>query len=115
MTSGLKFKINRKLIAAILAIEFSLCFAEAMRAISCHDSGGECWNWFFAFTANIPASIAIEAIRLLLRNAFSIESFKADTALAFTAFFVVGTLWWAIVSHILILFYRHTSRSISNR
>lgn len=115
MNSATILKINRKVIAAILVIEFILCLAEAWRAINCYHAGGGCWIWFFAFAANIPASIIIESIRGYLLKVMLIDSIGIVTATSFFIYLIIGTLWWSIVSHSLIFFYKYTSRPIGDR
>ncbi len=99
----------------ILSIEFAICSVELIRVIYCHNTAGECWSWFFAFIANIPASIVINSIQHFIHISFAIESFAIDSALVYMLYLLIGTLWWYFLIHLAILFYKYTSRFIIER
>lgn len=88
---------RRKWIIYIILLQVFLCTIEALRAVHCYKAGLECWPWFFAFVANIPASLIFERISGAIAGQFGVEAFAAQTALRFAVYFLGGSIWWMFV------------------
>jgi hypothetical protein len=92
----LPMKIKRVLLIIVLLQAF-LCTIEAVRAIQCHKSGSECWPWFFAFVANIPASVGVESFYSTIVGMLRVESFTAQTITRFFLYLLTGSVWWTLI------------------
>ncbi len=87
----------KRIIVVIVLLQAFLCTIETVRAVQCHEAGSECWPWFFAFVANIPASVAVESLYGSVAAKFGIESFAAQTTTRFVLYLFAGTIWWTLI------------------
>lgn len=90
----------KRIVFIVVLLQLVLCTVETVRSIDCYKaslSGSECWSWFFAFIANIPASIVFERAFGAMVGQFGVEAFAARTTLRFAIYFIGGSIWWIFI------------------
>ena len=77
-----------------------VCSFDAISLLSTLHSRVESWPWFLSLVVNIPASVVVSYIPLPgVGDATTVGGIILTSSL----FLLVGTLWWALVAHVLTL------------
>ena len=102
-------RIYWKLVLIIFAAQFLLGSWEALTIVQSHRAGSEYWPLFFIFVVNLPASIlAADLVGVL--DPFL--SFYPRLVASLVVYVLIGTLWWSLLTHLVLWLSSWTIRSI---
>jgi len=92
-----KLGVTRALVTVVIVMHVLAIGLEISNLRSCHGSAPECWAYFYVFILDLPISILLSAALSPLTNSLSVNHFWGSAALALSAFFIVGTIWWVFL------------------